>query len=452
MKRGTWILLAAVAVLIAAILLWERKQPTTDEREEGQLKVFDLKKAEVTEMIRSGELPTELKRAGEDRWDLVAPVKDLADRNAVEGLIERLNQTRALRFVSSGAAQGPLGLDKPRATWTLKAGSRSTTVEVGAKAALDEGLYVRTGGRTALVPADLESLLLKAPEEFRLKNLTAAATQEMRSFEFKGAPGESLAAHRDPKAGWLVTEPFQDWGSAAAVEQMLDDVSLCLVDAFVPAGADSKALGLAPPQCTVRLEMEKGSPVEISLGGPVPGSDPAKKLIYAGVSGRPSPMTVSANSLRFLTTAPEAYRSLEVFPADAFEAQELRVTGKASVSLKRDGEKGWVFQGTAPKGATDAGGLPAALAALRGGKAVPWQGPTTAGFGQAEFTFVLKAAGGELRMEVGREVEGRRLAHPEGRPVALELPKDSWATVEAALKLSAGGSEAPPAVPAGKVP
>jgi hypothetical protein len=451
-KRGTWILLAAVALLMAAIFLWERKQPTTDEREEGKLKVFDIEKAGVTELVRSGESPLQLKRLGEDRWEMIAPFKDLADRNGAEGFVERLNQTRALRFVQPGAATGPLGLDKPRATWTLRAGSRSTTVEVGAKAALDEGLYVRTGGRTALLPPELESLLLKAPDDFRLKSLTAAATQEVKSFEFRGAPGESLAAHRDPKAGWLITAPFQDWGSAAAIEQMLDDVSLCLVEAFVPAGADQKALGLAPAQCTVKLEMEKGSPVEIALGGPVPGSDPAKKLIYASVSGRPSPMTVSSNGLRFLTTAPEAYRSLEVFPADVFEARELRVTGKASVSLKRDGEKGWTFQGAAPKGATDAGGLPAALAGLRGEKAVPWQGPTTAGFGSAELTFVLKGPGGEQRMEVGREVEGRRMAHSEGRPVALLLPKEGWATVEAALKLSAGGGAAPPAAPAGKAP
>jgi hypothetical protein len=452
LKRGTWILLAAVALLVAAIFLWERKQPTTDEREEGKLKVFDIQKAEVTVLVRSGESPLQLKRVGEDRWDLVSPFKDLADRNGVEGLIERLNQTRALRFVQPGAASGPLGLDKPRATWTLTSGSRSTTLEVGAKAALGEGLYVRTGGKIALLPPDLESLLLKAPDDFRLKSLTAAATQEVKSLEFRGAPRESLAAHRDPKVGWLITAPFQDWGSAAAIEEMLDDVSLCLVDAFVPAGTDAKTLGLAPPQCVVRLEMEKGGPVEIALGGPVPGSDPAKKLVYASVSGRPSPMTVSSNSLRFLTTAPEAFRSLEVLPADAFEAQGLRVTGKVSVSLKREGEKGWTFQGAAPKGATDAGGLPAALAALRGEKAIPWQGPATAGFGSAEITFVLKGPGGEQRMAVGQEVEGRRLAHPEGRPVALLLPKEGWATVEAALKLSAGGGGAPPVASAGKAP
>jgi hypothetical protein len=452
LKRGTWILLGVVALLMAAIFLWERKQPTTDEREEGKLKVFDVKKTEVTDLARAGERPLELRRGGEDRWELVAPFRDLADRYGIEGFVDRLDQTRALRFVQAGAALGPLGLDKPRATWTLKAGAQSTTIEVGAKAALDEGLYVRTGGRIALLPSDLESLLLKAPDDFRLRNLTAAATQEVKAFEFKGAAGESLAAHRDPKVGWAITAPFQDWGSAAAIEQMLDDVSLCLVDTFVPAGGDPGALGLAPPLSTVTLQMEKGSPVNIGFGAPVPGSDPAKKLIYASVSGRPSPMTVSSNGLRFLTAPPESYRSLEVFPVDAFDAQELRVTGAASVTLKREGEKGWTFQGAAPKGATDAGGLPAALASLRGEKALPWQGPATPGFGRTEFTFVLKGPGGEQRVEVGPETDGRRLAHPEGRPVALLLPKEGWATVEAALKLSAGGGATPPPTPPGKTP
>lgn len=447
MKRGTWILLGLVVLLVAAILLWERKQPTTDEREEGKLKVFDLQKAEVTGLVRTGEHPLELARAGEDRWELRAPLKDLADRYGVEGFVERLNQTRALRTVAPGAALGPLGLDRPRATWTLREGTRSTTLEVGEKAALDEGLYIRTDGKIALVPTDLESLLTKSADDFRLKNLTAAATPEVKSFTLRTASGERFAAHRDPKVGWLVTAPFQDCGSASAIEQMLDDVSLCLVDQFVRGNPDAKSLGLDPPQCSVRLEMEKGAPVEIALGGVVPGSDPAKKLVYATVSGRPLPMTVSSNSLRFLTASPEAYRSLEVFSEDAMEAQELRVSGKTPVSLKRDDKKGWTFEGAAPHGATDAGGLPAALAALHGEKAVPWQGPSTPGFGQAEVTFVLKGAGGEQKVEVGPEVDGRRLAHAEGRPVALVLPKEGWATVEAALKLSGGNAGTPAPAP-----
>ncbi len=451
MKRGTWILLGLVALLAAAILLWERKQPTTDERAEGKLKVFDLQKADVTGLVRAGEHPLELARSGEDRWELRAPLKDLADRYGVEGFVERLNQTRALRTVSAGAALGPLGLERPRATWTVKEGARSTTVDVGSKAALDEGLYIRTDGKIALVPTDLESLLTKSPDDFRLKNLTAAATPEVKSFMLKTAAGEPFAAHRDPKVGWLVTAPFQDWGSAAAIEQMLDDVSLCLVDQFVQGSPDSKSLGLDPSQCTVRLEMEKGAPIEIALGGVVPGSDPAKKLVYATVSGRPSPMTVSSNSLRFLTTSPEAYRSLEVFPEDAMEARELRVAGKNSVTLARDDKKGWAFEATAPHGANDAGGLPAALASLRGEKAVPWQGPSTPGFGQAEVTFVLKGAGGKQKVDVGPEVDGRRLAHAEGRPVALQLPKEGWATVEAALRLSGGAGEKPAPAP-GKGP
>lgn len=441
MKRSTLVLLALVAALMAAILVWERRAPTTGERDAGKLQVFDPTLAKTGDLDRRGEAPLHLKKEGQDRWSLVAPVADMADRYAVEGFLERLVQVRALRFPASGTPAAEFGLDKPRAIWTFKGEGGLVRAEVGRKAPFGEGLYLRVNGTLSLVPADLEGLFLRPADDFRLKSLTATATQEVRSFTVEEAGKRRLSARRDRSGGWEVTAPFADWGASDRIEQMLDDLSLCMVDTFEPAELNRSRAGLDPPLRKVRLEMDKGPAVEIALGSPVPGGDPQKSLIYASVSGRPSPLTVSANGLKTLAQDPESLRSLKLFRHDAWEATELAVRGARALSLKRSKKGGWEAQGVASaKPGSDLEGLPAALSGLVGQQALPWQGPATPGFARAEWTFTLKGDGFEESVEVGAEVEGRRLAHPQGRPVALRVSRESWATVDAALKLAEGAA------------
>lgn len=453
MKRSTWILLAVVAALLAAILLWERKAPTTGERDAAKLKVFDAALAKANELERRGQVPLHLKKGGEDRWSLTAPVADLADRNAVEGFLERLVQARALRFPATGTSAAELGLDTPRATWTLRGEGEPVLVEVGSRAPFGEGLYLRVNGTLSLVPEDLESLFLRPADDYRLKALTAAATQEIRSFAVEENGKPRLSARRDPKGGWEITAPFEDWGDSGKIEQVLDDLSLCLVDSFEPAGLDRSAAGLAPPLRRVRLEMEKGPVVEIALGGPVPGDSSPKSLIYASVSGRPSPMTVSANSLKTLARDPETLRSLKLFKHDAWEATELAVRGARSLSLKRNKDGSWQIPGAAPvKPGSDLGGLPEALSGIEGQQPARWQGPSTPHFGHTEITFTLKGEGFEENLEVGVDREGQRLVHPQGRSVALRVSAEGWAKVDAALKVAAGEKPSPGSGSEAKIP
>jgi hypothetical protein len=452
-KRSTWVLLALVAALLAGIALWERRAPTTEQRETGQLKIFDPSVAKATKLDREGEAPLRLRKGTDGRWSLSLPVEDLADRYTVESLLERLVQARALRFLPPGTPTAELGLDRPRATWSLQGDDGKVRVEIGREAAFGEGLYLRVNGVLALAPRDLEGLLLGPAEDFRLKALTAAATQDVKSFTVEEAGKLRVGARRDATGGWEITVPYEDWGASEKIETMLDDLSLCIVDAFVPGTLDGRTAGLIPPQRRVHLDMEKGPAVDIALGGPAPGGDPKKNLIYASVSGRPSPMTVSANSLKTLSQDPESFRSLKIFRHGAFEASDLMVRGTCSVSLKRTKEGDWRVSGTAPapQGA-DPGSLAMALSGLKGEKFLVWQGPSTPGFGHAEWTITLKGNGFEETVEVGTEHDGTRLAHPQGRPVALLLSREGWATAETALKLASGKSPSSISEPKAKSP
>ena len=441
MKRSTWILLALVLALAAAIVFWERKQPSTDEAAQNKEKLTDLTTAGVTSLSRTGQDPLTLVKEGEDRWALTAPVADAADRYAVEGFVDRLAQMKVLRWVDAPPNLKDLGLDPPKAVWKIQ-GPVPLTLDVGGEAALKEGLYLRASGRIALVPSDLESLLLRPASQFRSKNLTAAATQEIRACSVKQGGKEILAFRRSATGGWDLTAPVQDWGDATKLENLLDDVSLCVVDSYADDHpADLKAYGLDPPATSLRLDLSKGPAVEIRLGSPVPGSDTSKGLVYAWVSGRPSVMTVSLNSLKSLLQDPEGLRSLDLWRHDFFDAQEIRFEGRFALALKRGKDGAWAVEGgKKTAGKADAAGLTGALQSLRGEKVFP--ASEAADAGKPVLTAALKGKDFEEKVAFAIRPDGGAWALPGGRKAALALSKDAWQRFEAALKL-----EAPPEKP-----
>ena len=74
-------------------------RPFTAEREEKKLKPFDFKKEEVKIASRTGANPLSLKKDAEGNWEITSPVLDKADRYGVEGLLERIAEAQAIRWV-----------------------------------------------------------------------------------------------------------------------------------------------------------------------------------------------------------------------------------------------------------------------------------------------------------------------------------------------------------------
>jgi hypothetical protein len=439
-KRSTWILLAIVLALAAVIVFWERKQPSTDEAAQKKEKLAGLAAAGVTSLARAGQDPLTLVKDDNDRWKLTAPVEDSADRYAVEGFLGRLAELKVIRWVDAPSNLEELGLQPPKAVWKIQ-GPSPLTLDVGGEAALKEGLYLRAAGRVALVPSDLESLLLRPASQFRSKNLTAAATQEIRACSVSQGGKETLAFKRSAAGGWDLTAPVRDWGDAAKIENLLDDVSLCLVDSYADDHPkDLKAYGLDPPATFVRLELTKAPAVEVRLGSPVPGSDASKGLVYAWASGRPSVMTVSLNGLKSLAQDPEGLRSPGLWRHDFFDVQEIRFQGKAALALKRGKDGAWEFEeGRKPSGKADAAGLVGALQSLRGEKVL--SPPAAARAGEPLLTAVLKGKEFEEKTAFAAGSEGSVWAMPAGRSAVLPVPKEEWARFEAALKLDAPGGK-----------
>jgi hypothetical protein len=436
-RRSTLILLILVTTLLAVILLWERDQPSTDESQKNRDKLItvDISKAGV--ISRSGASAVALTRRGEDRWEMTSPVRDAADRYGVEGFLERLGQLRVTRWVEKGTPPASLGLSSPRAVWTVAAESGTVKIEMGSDAALNAGVYARVDGRIGLLPKDSESLLLKSASDFRLKELTTLATQDVQSVDLARPQFPPLAFQRAPSGGWDVTAPYADWGEPNKIESMLDDLSLCPVESFIddhPGDPGKYGLGQGATAIRVLPRKGKGPAVEIRLGSTVAGSEPQKRLVYATVSDRPSVMSVSLNSLKSLTQDPENYRSMDLFRHDFFDAAEVIFQGPQKAELDRGKDGGWHFRVPTPvPPSADATVLADALQGLRGEEALPHVDPTILGLDHPALSVEVRGKDFEERVVVGKDTTGRMVAKPANRVAALILPQKDWDRLEAAL-------------------
>jgi hypothetical protein len=449
-KRSTYILALLAAVLLAVILLWERRRPSTSEAEAARDRILvGLRADEVRAMERGGFQPLVLRRSHggapsesatepEDAaWRLLGPVADAADTYAVNGFLERIISSRALRPVDAGARLEDLGLKPPRATWTLRTTERDRSLEVGRTAPMGEGLYVRADGKAFLVDAGMEDLFMRPAAAFRLRDLLPIGSHEVDALTVRHRDGRSLGFRKGGDGGWSVTEPYADWGASEPILTLLDDVCLCPVADFPEADKDATA-GLDPPE--VRLEVKVGARTfTVDLGGPAPGGEAVERRVFARCSGRPGLLAVSLNSLKSLDQAPETFRSAEVLRHTLFEAEEVLVTGAATVRIARDGAEGWRFlEPASPRPGADAPALAAALTALIGTRMTrpDRESPETG----RPVTIVLRGTHFEERLQI-REEAGSAFARPAGRPVRVELDREGWARVKAALRLLSGGDE-----------
>ncbi len=442
MRKSTWILLGIVVVLGAVIFFWERKQPSTDERADMAHQLVRFKSDAVTRAARSGFEPVTLDKGKDDKWTMTEPVKDAADGSAVEGFLDRIAMAKVVRKVEKGASDKALGLDPPRAVWTFTTPSGPVSVEVGDKAALGAGVYVRTEGSDFLLPSGMESLLLKSSSGFRLRELLPVGTQQISAFAMTRKDGPPLAFARNDKGFWNLSEPYADWGSSDKLQDALDDVSLCPVFHFVEGdGKNLPKYGLQPARTEMHLTLAGGGKVEVRLGAPVPGSKPEDKLVYAWASDRPSVMEISMNSLKNLEKAPDTFRSMACFRHDLYSVDSVDVRGLYHVRIARDAKKGWRFADPAhpPKGA-NAAALAAGIADLSGASAVPLEGSPPPGLNAPVMTVTLKGKEFKETLKIGGEVGGSRYALPGGRKTALILTKKAWMRVRAALQLVAGES------------
>ncbi len=452
--RTLLILLVLVLGLGAFIWLYERKLPSSEERETQGKKVFALDKGDVTAVaidapkgsVRLEKAPSPKPAQGKKDetaepaadWRLTRPIAARADAFAVDRLLDAvtsLAKTNTLDQVDPKA----VGLDKPRATVRLTTKEGEKVLRIGAEVPPGGSTIAGVEGRKgAYVVSDaVLSEVDKVPGEWRDHQVFRGNREAVQRITLTGGPqGPVVLARR--RGGFWMESPVADRADRDLVDGLLSDLTGLTADRFLDGPQNLAALGLNPPKGAVDVVFSDGTPpARVELGtavtGPAaPEGQPAGELAYGRVGD--TVFQVRTRLGESVRRAPVDWRALQLSVFEVHDVDSATVRdGGAALQLTRSGTD-W------KRGDTLISYLPVSdlLFAVTGARAQRVLAPAeAAGAGLARPLLTFELHGKEVGAEtltLYPAAQGGVPARVSGRDVVLLLPADTLQQIQAKLK------------------
>ncbi|MEP6994433.1 MAG: DUF4340 domain-containing protein [Acidobacteriota bacterium] len=341
------VLTAVVAVLFGFILLFERKMPSTSERESKGDLHWDIPadRIERITIVRGGE-KLDFQRADASHWRLIAPHKYPADSAAVSGIASDLGALKRAGNDAPEARPADYGLEKPvaSATWVWTdpgdpKARQTRTVEFGSEVPGTDIVAARVAGtqKVLFVPAAVLTSLKKGAEDFQSKDLFGGSSADVSRIDILRGRGR-LALVR--KAGtWWLSEPLSDLADAGEADRLVGQLTALRAREFVHGNVDLAAQGLNPPLYRVSVTDAKGATTAVDFGATRSDGN----AVYAQREGQV--LTVDRDIVDDLSKEAVAFRSTRLVDFNRSDVTALEGSfGKATVALaQKDG--GWLFEG-----------------------------------------------------------------------------------------------------------
>ena len=328
------ILSGVFLALLAFVVLYERKQPTSEERAKSAKRLVDVNAEDVLSVLleRPGLPKVELLRREKNRWTLKGDPEGPADGFVAENLVGDLGRLDVAGEVRTDVDPKEFGLDAPKAKATLTFKDKSVKIFLFGQAIPGtDATAAAEGARFAAVRAAPLAALTKPMDEYRNHSLFETPSAEITRLTLTKGPSTVVVARgaKPDRAagGWKMEKPVPDFASDAFVDRLLSDLASERISEFpaVPV-ADLARVGLAPGWATVRLE--KGAEVVATVSFGSAKADAGGK-IYAKVGN--VVCVVSDRVRESLDTEMSAWREGKVLPVDlpalrrvSFAADELR--------------------------------------------------------------------------------------------------------------------------------
>ena len=448
--RRLGLLTGILAVLLAFILVLERRMPTTQERVDRGDVLWQVDEAKVAkiEIVRDNQM-LEFTRTPPGDWKMVRPETYPADAGSLSSLVFDLAKPAREGEAPAAANEPDYGLVAPRAVVTItaidsKAGkdgkAEAHTLSIGKEIPGTDTVAARVKGenRTVFVRSTLATDLLKPVDGFKSKKVFPGSLADVGQLTILRGRGRIDFEKR--KEAWWMTRPESDLAASSQVTRLIEDLLAANVTEFLKIPrADLGGDGLAPPIYTVTMTVSK-KPVTLEIGAT--RSD--GKSVYAR-SGDQT-FALEATLTDELSKEADAYRETKVA---RFEAQNVRQvewkTGGTGRSFSKDGTE-WKEAGrTVPAQAVE--DVLTAIAALDG-KDFLGEAATRALEAQPETSSwkISLATGESVSASVRPESPGRAAVKVSDRPSALLVPSGDLEKVLAAEK-KVPAAPPPPAAP-----
>ncbi len=327
--RKLLILTAVFLALFAFVALYERKQPTSEERAAQAKRLLDFKADDVTRiLIERPDLPkVELKRDAGGRWRVEADPPSPADAFSVDGLLADLGRLEMVGEPLSKFDPKEYGLDAPRgkATLTMKDGEQET-VSFGKEIPGTDGTAASDGKRMAAVKAAPLAALSKPLNEYRSKRLFETPAADITRIVLVKGPTRIVlvrdgSAAKGAAASWRIESPVADLANGPFVERLLADLAAAQISEFPAVSAtDLARISLAPPSALVTLQ--KGTETVATLAFGAAKADATGK-IYAKDDGLV--VVVDDRVQEEIGKELSAFRESRILPIDVFRTQRVQV-------------------------------------------------------------------------------------------------------------------------------
>ncbi len=462
--RTLLILLLWVVGLGSFIALYERKMPSSEERERQAKKIFSFGPGDVSALAieREGaqlafdrvekpkaETPTtsepdtsdeapaapapESITAADWSWRIVRPIEARADAASVGRLVDTLAGLERSRTIEDVDAKAT-GLDQPEAKVRLKTEKGETVLEIGAKVPIGGERIVRIAGRTEgyAVPDSFWNDLLREPGAWRDKQIYSGERDAIERItihpEAADETSEVVLARRAD--GFWLERPVSDRADRDLVDALLADITGLSADRFVESPAAPAEMGLEPPKGSIEVVAKGKEPFRLDLGGVVgAAADGGPPATYARAGGQL--FTTNSRIGESLMRGGQDWRSRAVSSLEVYQVDALHVEDAGGAfDVKRAGSD-WQ-RGKEMISYTTVSDLLYAISELRAEKLLD-AAPATPNIPGTPILTVT-STGAEGRKETIRFFAapgGTAIVRTEGRSATLELGAGKLAEIEA---------------------
>jgi len=346
--KTTLLLLAVAGLLLGFIALYERKQPRSWQAEtrERYVLLFDRNSVEGIDIV-SNEDKVEFRKRG-SQWMMEAPVKDRADRKAVEEILARCEALQ--KEPSAGSLNADrkqlkaFGVTKPSVHLKLLGPEMPPELLFGRDTAVEGKMYVRLEGSNtvSVTDADLRNLVVHKPDEFRDHTLADFDSASISKVSIKTPAGE--IGYALDAGHWGVVKPLKARADDARVIGFLNSVLHTQIVAFLPENsANLNSYGLSEPRGIVSFTpFGHKQPAVLEIGA----RDEKSGGVYARFSNRSAVCLLPKESENILALQPNDLRDRRLMRVDLdiVDRITLRPAGKTPILLQRRQED-WMLRG-----------------------------------------------------------------------------------------------------------
>jgi hypothetical protein len=342
--KSTWLWLAVAAGLFAAIFFYERHGRRSPP---GPTKVLPELKADAITSVQvrpAAGHAIQAERTNE-LWQLTEPRSYPAQKASVESLLTALEKLTPVTVITARELMGRTNVDEeygfsaPQATITLQQPGYHALIQVGAKTAPGDQVFLRVVSDIYVVDAGIIKYLPGSADDWRDTTLL-----ELKSLAFdhlavtNGTKIVQLVRGRTNEP-WRIAYPLSARADNFKVGEALRRLESLRVQQFVPddGKGDLDTFGLQTPELELAFALGTNPPAVLQFGKS-PTND--TRLVYARRVGQNAVVTVANDLLTPWRDKVNDFRDPYVLAIKAAPAL-VEVRGQDSFTLEQQTNGAW---------------------------------------------------------------------------------------------------------------